>query len=131
VETLNQFFVLIALLVASAVGVFLIIDLIRFNKFLQVLQNELVDLNRNLKPVLENLNTITDKIREVASKVDEQVDMIHGAFIAFRRITDNVTEFEERFQRRLEEPIMRVGVLFGNIINRVISFFTRRSQDFI
>lgn len=129
-ETLNQILVAVALLGASALCVFLIIDLIRFNKFLQVLQNELVDLNRNLKPVLENLNTITEKIREVASKVDEQVNMIHGAFIAFRRITDNVTRFEERFQQRLEEPLMRVGVLFGNIINRVVSFFTRRSQDF-
>jgi uncharacterized protein YoxC len=130
VETLNQILIAIALFIASAVGVFLILNLIRFNRFIQVLQNELVDLNRNLRPVLENLSTITEKLRLVASKVDEQVNMIHEVFVAFRRISDNVTRFEERFQQRLEEPLMRVGVLFGNIINRIVSFFTRRSQEF-
>jgi uncharacterized protein YoxC len=131
VETLNQILISIALLGASALCVFLIIVLLRFNKFLQVLQSELLELNSKLKPVLENMNTITEKLRGVASKVDDQVNMIQGIFIAFKRVTDNVTRFEERFQQRLEEPLMRVGTLFGNIIGRVASFFTRSSQDFI
>jgi uncharacterized protein YoxC len=129
VETLIQILTAASLLGASALCVYLIIVLIRLNTFLQVLQSELVDFNRNLKPILENLNTITEKLREVATKVDDQVNMIHGVFVAFKRITDNVTRFEERFQQRLEEPLMRVSALFGNVINRVASMFGRRVQD--
>ncbi len=128
-ETLIQLTKILALFSASALCIYLIVVLVRLNALLQVLQRELIDLNKNLKPILENLNAITDKLRLIASKVDEQVNMVHGVFVAFRRITENVTRFEERFQQLLEEPLMRVSALFGNVINRVVSMFGRRSQD--
>ena len=129
-ETLIRLTIILALSSASALCIYLIVVLVRFNALLQVLQRELVDLNKNLKPILENLNAITDKLRLIAIKVDEQVNMVQGVFVAFKRITENVTRFEERFQQILEEPLMRVSALFGNVINRVVSMFRRRSQDF-
>jgi len=129
VETLIRLTIILALSSASALCIYLIVVLIRFNALLQVLQREFVDLNKNLKPILENLNAIMDKLRLIAIKVDEQVNMVQGVFVAFRRITENVTRFEERFQQLLEEPLMRVSALFGNVINRVASMFGRRSQD--
>ena len=128
-ETLIQILTALALLGASALCIFLIVVLLRLNTVLKVLQTELVDLNRNLRPLLENLGIVAEKLRQIATKVDDQVNMVHGVFVAFKRITDNVTRFEERFQQRLEEPLMRVSSLFGSIINRVISFFTRRAQE--
>lgn len=130
-ETLIQLTKILALFSASALCIYLIVVLIRFNSFLLVLQRELVDLNKNLKPILENLNTITDKLRLIAIKVDEQVNTVQGVFVAFRRITENVTRLEERFQQLLEEPLMRVSALFGNVINRVISMLGRRSQNIL
>ena len=125
-ETLSEILNLVLLFSASALCIYLIVVLVRFKAFLQVLQIELIDLNKNLKPILENLNTVTDKLRLVATKVEDQVDIIHGVFLAFRRITENITRLEEHFQQRLEEPLMRVGALFGNIINRIASLFMRR-----
>jgi uncharacterized protein YoxC len=127
VETLIQVTKILALFSASALCIYLIVVLVRLNALLQVLQRELIDLNKNLKPILENLNAITDKLRLIAIKVDEQVNMVQGVFIAFRRITDNVTRFEERFQQILEEPLMRVSALFGNVISRIVSMFGQRS----
>ena len=126
-ETLIQLTKILALSCASALCIYLIVVLVRLNALLQVLQRELIDLNKNLKPILENLNAITDKMRLIAIKVDEQVNMVQGVFIAFRRITDNVTRFEERFQQILEEPLMRVSALFGNVISRIVSMFGQRS----
>jgi uncharacterized protein YoxC len=125
VETLSEILKLVLLCSASALCIYLIVVLVRFKEFLQVLQIELIDLNKNLKPILENLNTVTDKLRLITTKVEDQVDIIHGVFLAFRRITENITRLEEHFQQRLEEPLMRVGALFGNIINRVTSLFMR------
>jgi len=130
VETLIHLTIILALSSASALCIYLIVVLVRFNALLQVLQRELVDLNKNLKPILENLNAITDKLRLIAIKVDEQVNMVQGVFVAFKRITENVTRFEERFQQLLEEPLLRVSALFSNVINRIVSMFGRRSQDF-
>ena len=130
-ETLIQLTKILALSSFSALCIYLIVVLVRFNALLQVLQRELVDLNKSLKPILENLNAITEKIRLIATKVDEQVNMVQGVFIAFKRITDNVTRFEERFQQILEEPLMRVSALFGNVLNSVISMFGRRSKDIL
>jgi uncharacterized protein YoxC len=127
VETLIQLTEILALSCASALCIYLIVVLVRFNALLQVLQREFIDLNKNLKPILENLNAITDKLRLIASKVDEQVNMVHGVFVAFNRITDNVTRFEERFQQILEEPLIRVSALFGNVMNRIASMFGWRS----
>jgi len=126
VETLSEILKLVLYCSASALCIYLIGVLVRFKVFLQVLQIELIDLNKNLKPILENLNVVTDKLRLITSKVEDQVDIIHGVFLAFRRITENITRLEERFQLRLEEPLMRVGAMFGNIINRVASLFMRR-----
>jgi len=131
VETLIHLTIILALSSASALCIYLIVVLVRFNALLQVLQREFIDLNKNLKPILENLNAITDKLRLIASKVDEQVNMVQGVFIAFKRITDNVTRFEERFQQLLEEPLLRVSSLFSGVINRIASMFGRRSQDFL
>ena len=130
-ETLIHLSIILALFSASALCIYLIVVLTRFNAFLQILQRELVDLNKNLKPILENINTMTDKLRLIASKVDEQVNMVQGVFVAFKRMTENVTRFEERFQQMLEEPLLRVSALFGNVINRVVSMFGRRSQDIL
>jgi uncharacterized protein YoxC len=126
VETLSEILKIVLYCSASALCIYLIIVLVRFKEFLQVLQIELIDLNKNLKPILENLNVVTDKLRLITTKVEDQVDIIHGVFLAFRRVTDNITRLEERFQLRLEEPLMRVGAMFGNIINRVTSLFMRR-----
>jgi uncharacterized protein YoxC len=126
VETLSEILKLVLYCSASALCIYLIIVLVRFKVFLKVLQIELIDLNKNLKPILENLNVVTDKLRLITTKVEDQVDIIHGVFLAFRRITENITRLEERFQLRLEEPLMRVGAMFGNIINRVASLFMRR-----
>ena len=130
-ETLIQIAKILALFSASALCIYLIVVLVRFNALLLVLQREFIDLNKNLKPILENLNAITDKLRLIAIKVDEQVNMVQGVFVAFKRITENVTRFEERFQYLLEEPLMRVSALFSNVINRVVSMFGRRSQDIL
>ncbi|MGD0591284.1 MAG: DUF948 domain-containing protein [Bacteroidota bacterium] len=125
-ETLSEILKLVLYCSASAVCIYLIVVLVRFKAFLQVLQIELIDLNKNLKPILENLNAVTNKLRLIVTKVEDQVDIIHEVFLAFRRVTENITRLEEHFQQRLEEPLMRVGALFGNIINRLVSLFMRR-----
>jgi uncharacterized protein YoxC len=131
VETVAELAKVLALLSASALCIYLIVVLVRFSALIQVLRSELVDLSTRLKPVLDNINAIAEKLRSVSAKVEDQVAMVHSMFVAFKKVTDNLVQFEERFQRRLEEPLLRVSSLFSNVINRVITFFTRWIQGIV
>jgi uncharacterized protein YoxC len=127
VETFVDLAKILALLSASGLCIYTIIVLVRVNELLRVLQNEIIELNKSLKPVLENINVIAERLRSIATKVDDQVTILHGLFSSFQRVADNVLHFEERIQNIMEEPFMRVNSLLGNIVGKVTSFFTRRS----
>jgi uncharacterized protein YoxC len=129
VETFVDLAKILALLSAAALCIYTIIVLIRVNELLRVLQNEIIELNKFLKPVLENINVIAERLRSIATKVDDQVTILHGLFSSFQRVAENVLHFEERIQNIMEEPFMRVNSLLGNIVGKVTSFFTRRSQE--
>ena len=112
-----------ALLSVSALCIYLIVVLVRLNSVLETLQRELSDLSHALKPVLENLVSITNQIRDISTKLSDQVEMVHGMFSSARRIVENVMQFEERVQQRLEEPFFRVASMFGSVVGRVLSKF--------
>lgn len=126
-ETVVDLAKILALVSAAALCVYTIVVLIRVNELLRVLQNEIIDLNKSLKPVLENINIIAERLRSIATKVDDQVTILHGLFSSFQRVADNVLHFEERIQNIMEEPFNRVNSLLSNIVGKVTSFFTHRS----
>jgi uncharacterized protein YoxC len=128
VETFVDLAKILALLSAAALCIYTIVVLIRVNELLRVLQNEIIELNKSLKPVLENINVIAERLRSIATKVDDQVTILHGLFSSFQRVADNVLHFEERIQQIMEEPFMRVNSLLGNIVGKVTSFFTRSQE---
>ena len=129
VDTFLKIAQVVALLSASALCAYLIVVLMRLNGLLEMLQKDFSEMNKNLKPVLENLNVVTDKLKSITTKVDDQVLIFNGSLHALRQMADNVVQFEERVQQRIEEPIIRISSLLGAIINRVASLFGRATQQ--
>ena len=125
-ETLVELSKIAALLSASALCIYLIVVLILLKAVLETFQHEIVELNKYLKPLLENLTIVSDKMRAIASKIDDQVNMVNGVFAAFRRITDNVVRFEENIQDLLEKPFSQIGSVLSNLFGRFGSFFGSR-----
>ena len=119
----------VALLSASALCAYLIVVLMRLNSVLEMLQKDFSEMNMHLKPVLENLSVVTEKLKSIATKIDDQVLIFRDSLEAFKQVADNVVRFEERLQQRVEEPLMRITSLIGAIINRVASFFGRATQQ--
>ena len=118
----------IALLSASALCIYLIVVLVRLNSLLDSLQRDLADLAKTLKPVLENLAVITERIKSISAKIDDQVRMFYSTFEALRRIVENVVHFEEHVQQRLEAPLLKVTSIFSGLISKVAGFFGLSSQ---
>ncbi len=124
-ETLIKIGEVLALFGAAGLCVYLIVVLMRLNGLLILFQQDFSEITRNLKPILENLNVVADRLKSISTKVDEQVLLFKSSLESFKALADNVVNFEVRVQERLEEPIIRVTSLIGAFLGRILSFFGR------
>ena len=124
-ENLLRIAQVLALISASALCAYLIVVLIRLNGLLEMFQKDFSEMNKNLKPVLENMNIVTEKLKSISSKVDDQVTTFKTGLDSFKEVAENVVVFERRLEQRIEEPIIRLTSVFGNIINRIASLIGR------
>lgn len=122
-ETLLDVAQLLALLCVSALCIYLIVVLARLRDLLAALQQNVAEFNLYAKPVLENLLFITEKVRSVATKIDEQANLMKGSLESIKMVADNVVAFEQRVQQWLEEPIVRVTSALSGLVNGVLSWF--------
>ena len=124
-ETLIDIGKVLALFSAAALCVYLIVVLARLNGVLALFQRDFSEMARNLKPILENLNIVTERLKSITAKVDEQVLLFKSSLESFKALSENVVDFERRMQERLEEPIIRVTSLIGGFVSRILSFLGR------
>jgi hypothetical protein len=122
-ETLLDVAQLLALLCVSALCLYLIVVLVRLKDLLSALQQNAAEFTQYAKPVLENLLFITEKFRSVATKIDEQANIMKGSLESIKLAADNVVAFEQRVLRWLEEPIVRVTSALSGFVNAVLSWF--------
>ena len=104
---------------------FLVAFLIRLKAVLGVLEKDIRDLNARTAPILDNIEVITDKIRNVAENVDDQVEMVKDSIISIRDIAANVVDMERRLQARIEEPVLETVGTVAAVLKGVREFFVR------
>ncbi|HWP81642.1 MAG TPA: DUF948 domain-containing protein [Bacteroidota bacterium] len=124
-ETLLKIAQLVALLSVAALCLYLIATLVRLKDVVIKLQQDVSDMSSNAKPVLANLVTVTEKLKSITTKIDEQVGLVKGSLESLKQAADNVVMFEQQIQRQLEEPILRVTSVFGALVDRFAGFFDR------
>jgi len=129
VETFINVGKVLALFSAAALCVYLIYVLARLNGVLILFQRDFSDMSKNLKPILENLNIVSERLKSITSKIDDQVGLFKSSLESFKALADNVVNFEARVQERLEEPIIRVTSLIGGFVGRIASFFGRSQAN--
>lgn len=112
----------VALLSASALCIYLIVVLVRFKDLLTLLQKDLSEIGAKAKPVLENLEVITDKLKAVSTKIDDQVGIVKGSLESVKFAADHIVEFEQRIQESLEEPVLRLSSIVAAFVNRISSY---------
>ncbi len=118
---------LIALLSASALCIYLIVTLVRLSDVMTRIQQDVSDTAKNLRPVLEHLTVVAEKMRSISTQIDDQVNLFRGSMESMRRIADNIEQFEHRIQQQIEEPISQVLRMVGSILQRFIGMFGPRS----
>ncbi len=124
-STWVEVFLVIALAAFAALCIYLIVVLSRVRSILEVVEREFKEISQKAMPVIENLEVITDKVKNVTETVDEQVETIKSSINAIKGIADSIVDFEQRIQSRIEEPVMETVGTFAAIFKGVRTFFAR------
>ncbi len=118
-------FEIIALAALSVLCVYLITVIIRIRNILTVVEQDVRELTSKALPVFENLEVITDKVKNITESIDEQVEAVRHSIDSIREVADNVVDFERRVQERLEEPVLETIGTIAAIFKGVRAFMTR------
>ncbi len=122
-DTFRSIVEVVALLSASALCIYLIVVLIRLRELLTLIQKDLTEIGAKAKPVLENLQVITESLKSVSAKIDGQIGLVRGSLESVKNAADNIVAFEQRIQDSLEEPVLRLSTMIAAFVNRVASYF--------
>ena len=122
-ESLRYIVETVALLSASALCVYLIVVLARLKDVLTLIQKDLAEIGAKAKPVFENLQVITETLKSVSGKIDDQVGLVRGSLESVKNAADNIVAFEQRIQESLEEPVIRLLGMVAAFVNRIASYF--------
>ncbi|MBI1804447.1 MAG: DUF948 domain-containing protein [Ignavibacteria bacterium] len=124
-NTVLIIFEIIALASLSVLCVYLIAVLVRLRSVLVIIEDDIRELSAKAIPVFENLEIITDKVKNVTESLDEQVDIVKQSIDSVKQMADNIVDFERRVQERIEEPVMDTVSIIAAMVKGVRTFVAR------
>ena len=116
---------IVALAALTVLCVYLVTVLIRVRTILTIIEHDVKELSAKAIPVFENLEIITDKVKNVTESIDEQVEIVRQSISSFKQISENILDFEKRVQERVEEPVMEAVGTFAAVFKGVRAFFAQ------
>jgi len=116
---------IVALAALTILCVYLITVIVRVRNILTIVEHDIKELTAKALPVFSNLEIITEKIKTVTDNIDEQVDLVKNSISAIKEIIDNIVNFEQKVQEKIEEPVLEsVGTLLA-VFKGVRTFIAR------
>jgi uncharacterized protein YoxC len=123
VETVLIIAEIVALVCLVALSVYIIVVLSRLKVVLSNLERDLKAFAERAIPVLENLEDITTKFKNVAATIEQEVGAIKESMAAVQQIAENIVNFEKRVQERVEIPVMEAVSVISAVFKGVRTFF--------
>ncbi|MBI5020165.1 MAG: hypothetical protein HZB59_01890 [Ignavibacteriales bacterium] len=124
-DTLLVLMEIIALGALTVLCVYLITVFIRVKSILQIIESETKTVAAKAIPVLNNIEIITEKIKNVTENIDEQVVLVKSSINSIKEIADNIVNLERRVQERIEEPVMETVGTLAAVVTGIRAFITR------
>jgi len=116
---------ILALLCVSAACIFLIVVLLRIKEVLNLFEREMKEVTSRALPVLENMEFITNRVRNITETIDDQVSVVQESISSMKEMTENIVELERRVQDRVEGPILDTIGFVAAIIKGCRTFLSR------
>jgi uncharacterized protein YoxC len=116
---------IVALVAVTVVCVFLVMVLIRVRDMLSSIERDIKAVTERTMPVLENIDYIAARVKNITDSVDDQVLMVRESMGSIREIADNVVDLERKVQARLEGPILDTVAFVAALFKGVRTFSDR------
>jgi uncharacterized protein YoxC len=116
---------MVALAAVSAVCVYLIIVLIRVKEVLNSFEKDMKDVASRAVPVLENMEHITSRVRNISESIDDQVYTVQQSIGSMKEMADNIVALERRIQERVEGPLLETIGFAAAVVKGFRTFFDR------
>ena len=116
---------LLAYIAVTAACVLLGIVLVRVKKMSIGIERDVKTLTERTIPVLENIEYITNRIKNVTDSIDDQVMMVAESIGSIREVADNVVELERRVQSRIEGPLLDTVSFIAALAKGIKTFLDR------
>jgi uncharacterized protein YoxC len=97
---------IVALLSVSAVCIYLIVVLLRVREVLDSFEKDMKEVTSRAIPVLENMEFITHRVRNITETIDDQVMIVQQSIGSMKEMADNIVALERKVQERVEGPIL-------------------------
>jgi hypothetical protein len=99
--------------------------LLRVRIILINVEKDLKEMTSRALPVLENLEFITARVKNVTENLEDQVIIVRESLSSVKEVADNVVALERKVQERIEGPILD-GVAFVAAVVRGVRAFVDR-----
>ena len=119
---------ILVLLCLSTLSIYLITILGRMRSSLEQFETSWRQLSEKAAPVLENLEAITRKVKEISANIDGQVEMVRASIRSAKDIVDSVVVLEKRIQQEIEGPVME-GFSWAAAVYRGIKVFFEKLRE--
>ncbi len=116
---------ILALICLSALCVYLIIVLLRVRNILANVEKDLREMTSRAIPILENMEFITARVKNIAENIDDQVVVVRESLGSIKQVAENVVELERKVQERIEGPILDTVAFVAAVFKGVRTFVDR------
>lgn len=116
---------IIAYLSVTALCVYLVVVLVRLRKLVATIDHEFKEMSSRTIPILTNLEFITDRFRNVAQQVEDQVDLVKTSLQAIKSAADDVLMLERKVQEKIEAPVVEAASFVAALYRGFRTFFDR------
>jgi uncharacterized protein YoxC len=116
---------IVALAAVTILCFYIITVLVKVRSILVVMEHDFKELSAKAIPVFENLEVITDKAKIISENIDEQMDIVKSTILSVKGIADNIADFEQKVQDRIEEPVLETVGTFAAVFKGVRTFIAR------
>ena len=70
------------------------------------LQDDVNKFKTRFDPLLDDSRKLINILNSVFGKVDDNIDVLKDSVVKVRDTVDNIIEFEQRLQSKIESPVM-------------------------
>ena len=116
---------MLALLCLAALSIYLIVVLVQLRSVLVNLEKDFKEFAAQAIPVLENIEVITAKFKNVAASIEEEIGEIKQSMTSVRRMAENVLNFERKVQERIEIPLLETIGTVAAVFKGMRTFLDR------